>query len=761
MSKVKKFVKIFLGLPLTIAALFFIGKILAESLPLISAHLAKANIFLILAGLFFMMIFFLVRAIAWSKVLNFFGNTDKTILDAVYSYSAAETKRYIPGNIFSFISRVQKFETKSLSKSVLIKALVLESVVMVISACVVSIPAVFGLIKLNNLFPIAVITGALVLLLVTFQKYKSFFLSFFPKSKVSSYLEVIFISSIAWLCFGLGNYFFLVAVFPTDPNLIYKLASSFVLAWIVGYLTFVAPMGLGVREAAVIFLLEPFLPSYAAAASAIFTRILFIFSEVIFLSCSFLLHKFDKYERIIKKNTPIIIVLCFALLYSFYFSFASILRHLKFYSGKFDLGNMENTIWNTLNGNFFIFSNPDGANELSRLSAHADFILLAFVPIYAVFPSVNVLLIAQTLIIALGGFFVYLISKSILKSEKLSVLFALSYYLNFYVQEQNIFDFHSVSLATTFLLASFFFIFRKRFGVAILFLTLSALTKENVYLVTAIFGGYMYLMGRKLLGSAVFIASILVFVLLMTIFIPNARGGEHFALDYLSYLGSTPFEIILSPILKPEAFFGRVFSTDTLEYLKYTFMPVGYLSFLAPQYLIFMIPEFFINILSDNPNLRSIQYHYGAVLVPFVYISAIYGVKKLRKKLNELLVVSILLGFTVYSFWLYSPLPGTKNSDIAFLNTAPNSQEIRNRLKEIPRDASVSASNSIAAHLVQREKIYVLPNGIDFVDYLVFYKTDMELYYELASNENFTNVYDSNGLLILKRISSPYRDYSP
>lgn len=768
MDKVKKFAKIFFGLPLTIIAFIFIGKILFDSLPQIKDNLLNANPTLIFIGVFFMLFFFLLRAIVWTKVLEFYGESEKGILKSVYLYSVTETKRYIPGNIFSFISRVQKFSTDTLPKKTVITALFLEAFVMVLSALIVSLPAIFWFSNLNNyLF-------ALLLILIVFFvflglvyknvfKLKSLFERVFPKKSIFEYINVISISLLAWIFFGLANFFFMVSLFPNDPNLILKLCSIFVLAWLIGYLSFVAPMGLGVREAVLVYLLAPFLPLYAGAAIAVFTRILFVFSEVTFLVLSFVIHKKVHAETKLNKLASIIIVAVMSFLYIVYFNYVSIIRHLNFQSGKFDLGNMENTVWNTLHGNFFIFSNPDGANEISRLSTHADFILLLFVPFYAIFPSVNLLLITQTLVIALGGFFVYLIAKKVTNSEKLSVLFSAGYFLNFFIQEQNIFDFHAVSLATTFLLGAFYYILEKRLSLALLFLALALLTKENVYLVVALFGVFIFFKEKRILGASIFIASILVFLFLMSYAIPNVRGSNHFALDYLSYLGNSPLEIAFSPILKPQVFFARLISTETFEYVKTAFMPVGYLSILSPQYLIFMLPDFFINIFSDNSNLRSTQYHYGALLVPFIYISAIYGTKKIisRKFVSKNLIFYFLLFFIVYSAWLYSPLPGMKNADTDAFKTVSNRAEILYEIRKIPATKSVSATNNIAAHLVQREKVYVIPNGMDMVDYLVFYKEDMELAQEYLAYENFIVIFNDYDLVILKRITLPEKAYIP
>ena len=715
-----------------------------------------------------MLFFFLIRAVAWTKILELYGESKRETFKSIFLYSAAETKRYIPGNIFSFISRIQKFSSVTLPKKTIITALALEAFVMVLSALLISLPAIFELSNLNDyLFALHLVLIAsfvfLILLYKNVFRLKSLFRRIFPKRSLFDYINVILLSALAWTFFGLANFFFMVALFPSDPNLILKLSSIFVLAWLVGYLSFIAPMGLGVREAVLVYLLAPTIPLYAGATIAVFTRLQFVLSEVIFLVLSFVIHKKIHSEEKLNKLMPILIVAILSFFYIVYFNYVSVVRHLNFYSGKFDLGNMENTVWNTLHGNFFVFSNPDGANELSRLSTHADFILLLFAPLYAIFPSVNLLLITQTLVIALGGFFVYLISKKVTNLEKLSVLFSAGYFLNFFVQEQNIFDFHAVSMATTFLLGAFYYILEKRLGLALLFLTLAVLTKENVYLVAAFFGGYIFLRERKILGGSIFIISIVVFLFLMSFAIPSVRGSDHFALDYLSYLGNSPLEIILSPILKPYLFFTRLISVETFEYIKTVFLPIGYLSILSPQYLIFMLPDLFINVFSDNPNLRSIQYHYGALLVPFIYISAIYGVKRLLsiRFLNSNLVFYFLLGFILYSTYLYSPLPGTKNSDVAAFRTNTNRARILGQIQKIPAEKSVSATNNIAAHLVQREKIYIIPNGIDMVDYLVFYKSNMEIFDEYIVDENFTVVFDDLDLVILKRITLPERAYIP
>jgi len=775
MNQVKKISKIALGIPLTLLSFFFIGKIIFDSWPKISDRLESANWHLLIIGLFFMLGFFLIRAIAWGKIVNLFSESDRSPTESIYLYSLAETKRYIPGNIFSFVSRVEKFNSDNFSKRTVIKALALESIFMVLSAIFISLPEIKYLIYRENLtlfFPIGLAVVIItVLLIVFFRKrikkiYETKISNILPRKSFFSYLDIFSISSLAWGFFALANFLFASALFPNDPNLIIIISSIFTLAWLTGYLSFVAPMGLGIREAAVIYLLSPFIPIYAASAIAIFTRIMMIISEIIFLFISLSLHKFSQKLSKLNKILPIIIVALTAILYISYFSFFSITKHSNFFTGKFDLGNMEQTVWNTTQGRIFMFSNPDGATELSRLSAHSDFILLFFTPVYALYPSANLLLIIQTLVIGLGGFFVFLLSLQILKSKKLAVILSISYYLNYFIQEQNLFDFHAVSLATTFLLGAFYFLVVKRYALFGLMLGLAVLTKENVFLISSLFGGFIFLKGKRIYGSLLFIVSIIIFIFLMSYAIPYARGGNHFAIEYLAYLGNSPFEIILSPILKPDVFFSVLFSVKTFDYLYITFLPLGFLSLLSPLYIIFMLPDLFINIFSDNPNLQSYQYHYGALTVPFVYISAIYGIKLIIKKVKSPSISNIifyyLIAISIFTTYNYSPLIGMENADDSAFKKIEGKEEVINAISNISPEKSVSATNNIAAHLVQREKIYVYPYGSEFADYLVFYKNDLEEAREITLyDDSYRVTFDDYELLILRKVNPLYKVDKP
>lgn len=726
MDKAKKSLRFFLGFPITAISIFLIVKILFDFRHTIISSITNIDIFVFSLGVFFYIIFFLLKSIIWTEILKKRGHSfpQRT---AIYYYALSDIKRYVPGNIISFLSRITTL-SEFVSKGETLKAIGIETVLMIISALVIAIPALYypltkaGSINLNFIFilPIFVI-GLLIAFCVLFRKYSSF---------LTSYFDTFLLFLLAWFVFAMASFFIAASFTYVYPGNILFIFSFFVLSWLIGYVSFVTPMGLGVRELAITASLSLFLPVALASVAAILTRIGMILGELLYVFCAFIFLKLKKNNFLLKLNPYTLLLNLGIIFYSIYFLYYTIKRHDAFLSGRFDLGNMSQTVWNTLHGRFLLLTNPDGIEQISRLGIHTDFFLAFLTPFYFLWSDPKMLLIIQTLVVASGAFFVFEIGKLILKNEKLSLLFAFSYLLNFWIQEQTIFDFHAVTFATTFLLATFYFMLKKRYFLFSVFLILSVLTKENVFLVAGFFGLYFIFKGKKILAGA-FLTAVsfgIVFYLMNTL-IPHARGNVHFALTYYSYIGDSSLGIFRNLLLKPQLIVHQLFSLSTIDYFHKLFFPTGYLSLLSPLYLIFALPDIAINLLSSNINLRSQGFHYGAIIIPFIYISSIYTSRKIIQKYNnkaEVFLFYYLLTFTILSVYFYSPLPGMRFSDnLPF--TAIDYQRIRSYLSIIPETASVSASNSIGAHLSNREKIYVVPNGIKTADYVVLYDEKQSL----------------------------------
>lgn len=720
----KKLLRFFLGIPLTTVAFIFIGKIFYDSREEVIQTLSSIKPEVFAIGIFFYAIFFTIKSFAWIEILKSRGHS-VNIRKTIFDYSFAEIKRYIPGSIFAFAGRISSHDT--IPKKETLKGIGIEAIILLAAAFIGSLPAIYFLTQLFyahlivalNLFFVLVATAIVSLF---FWKNNVF-------KKIFVYFNAFLLLVLAWFFYGLGSLFILISISPTDPNYIATIASFFILSWAGGYLLFVTPMGLGARELVAVFGLSFFVATPIATVAAVITRLSMIVGEVLFIVFVTAFKRLTSDSKILRINPYHVILIFAAIAYFTFFSYYSLTKHDRFLTGRFDLGNMAQTVWNTYHGRFFELTNPDGVNNMSRLGVHSDILLAFLAPLYFIWEDPKMLLLFQTFSLSIAGIFVYLIAKHILKKEFIALAFSISFYLNFWIHEQNLFDFHAVSIATLFLLACFYFLIKRKLVLFFTFLALALTTKENVFLVAIFFGVYFLLRKKWALGSLLTFLPLIAFYFLISHFIPNARGEAHFALGGYEYLGSSAIDIIINSIKNPLPVIDQLANLSTFEYLKSHFISTGYIAILSPFYLLFTLPDMAIYLLSSNFGYRSYHYHFGAVIVPFFYIASIYSVKKIlssKLKFSHRVLGLYVLFFAIFSVYNYSPIPGMKNGDVAPYKIKDH-KKITYYLTFIPPNADIAASNSIGAHLSHRENIYVVPHGINDATYVAFFNEKDEI----------------------------------
>jgi len=471
--------------------------------------------------------------------------------------------------------------------------------------------------------------------------------------------------------------------------------------------------------------------------------------------------------KFLKKYKHEIILGILILIYVVYFTTASFLKYDNFYAGRYDLGNMDQTVWNTLKGRIFQTSDDNGAT-VSRLSAHADFILILLSPFYLFWNNPKTLLLLQTIALGLGALFVYLIAKEIIKNKNLALIFSFIFLLNPLVQYTNLYDFHAVTLSTTFLLAAFYFLIKRRYFVMTLFLLLSGICKEQIWVINSLFGFPLLFQKSKkikLLGMTIIIASLVAFYYLVSYFIPHNLGRQHFALAYYSDFGSSPIQVIKNIIFSPQKTLAVIFQPERLGYLLQLFVPLGFTSLISPINLIFAVPDLLINLLSTNSGFRQIYYQYTATITPFIFISSIFAVKQFIRwfpKISKKYIYSYLLIFALFPAYFFGPLPGAKNPSFEmFTNFQKNRPVIDSYLFKIPEKYSVAATNNLGAHLSHRQVIYTIPVGIGKADVVVFLLNDRfaqpslkeqkNLANSLKQNKNYVEVFQKDDFIIFKK----------
>jgi len=405
------------------------------------------------------------------------------------------------------------------------------------------------------------------------------------------------------------------------------------------------------------------------------------------------------------------------ILYITVFSALSVARHEAFETLAFDLGNYDQAIWNTIHGRLLRFTNVEGLS--SRLAQHVEPILLPVSLFYLLYDSPKTLLVLQTVVVALGAWPVYLLAREKLRSEFGGIVFALAYLLFPALEAANLFDFHAVTLAPTFLLCTFYFLEKRIHLWSFVFAILAMSCKEDIPLLVAMMGAYVFLLRRERKAGAVMGSVALVwFYIAFYIIIPHANpGGKSQDLVYYEHWVDNPVEMA-SAVVKT-SFWSVILTRDNLAYLFKLFLPLAFLPLFSLPIFLIALPSLVISLLNTAQLTGRLEmFHYAAPMVPFATLSASGGagflIQRFGKRvpkgpgsLSHLLSVLILVcslgyhryrGFSPLSVHFRRPV-ATEHHHLA--------QELIDR---IPPTSSVSAQPNLNPQVSHREKLYIFPN---------------------------------------------------
>lgn len=438
----------------------------------------------------------------------------------------------------------------------------------------------------------------------------------------------------------------------------------------------------------------------------------------------------------------LILVSLLILLYALTFSVLSILRHQTLHSNAFDLGNMDQAVWNTLQGRILRFTNWEGGD--TRFAAHVEPILIPISLLYLLRSDPQTLLVFQSLVLALGAWPAFWLAKEKLESALAGFVFALAYLLFPALEAANVSDFHAVSLTAAFLLYAFYFLQRKNYAWFALFAFLSLTCKEEISLILLLMGLYIVVFqGEWRVGLVTMVVGALWFYLSMYVVIPHFNvAGKSAFLERYQHLGSNPGEMAVTLLTHPIYALKLVFASPKRAYLFGLLAGGGFLPLLAPEIAILGAPSLAINLLSSSEWMYSGGAHYSAPVVPLIIVAGIYGLARLSDRLshrsgmgrrrldravrlsspskprrgrlvNALSLLTLVLVLYNHRQRGFSPLA----RGIELPTLTAHYRLVQRFAAMIPQDASVSAQTALNPHVSQRENLCIFPQGLE-ADYI-------------------------------------------
>lgn len=434
---------------------------------------------------------------------------------------------------------------------------------------------------------------------------------------------------------------------------------------------------------------------------------------------------FQKVYLTLKKHWDKVVLTVFILLYITTLATLSILRHNAFAS-NFDLSNMDQTLYYTLNGHFFSLRLPDEFS--SRFAVHADLILVLLSPLYLIYDDVRILIASGSFFLGIGAIPAYLLSLKILKNKIISLCITAVYLLNPGMQWTGIYDFHGVALAIPFLLFAFYFAYVKKWKLYAFFIFLAILTKEQISLNIAMLGlAIFFVLKQRKVGLITFAVGVIWFIMMVYVVMPYfTPAGKHWALE--GYGNTSLGELLIARLTHPTVIIHDfLFDKSTQEYYLMLLKPFGFLPLVGLPWLLLSAPDLAINVVRGT---TFINFHYDSGVTPALVIATIFGLNYFQSLLKRRALTKRYVNIVMYGLatvlvvvairvnYHYSPLPTTPSCWCYIYNVTKEDRAFERALQSIPKEASITGSLEIRPHIGHRDRAFAVPSATESAQYI-------------------------------------------
>jgi uncharacterized membrane protein len=445
---------------------------------------------------------------------------------------------------------------------------------------------------------------------------------------------------------------------------------------------------------------------------------------------------FARARRFVSPET--VIVLLGAAFYAGWMSYGTILQHRQFGTAAFDLGNYDTMFFNAMHGHPFRCPSvlPKGANW-SMLSNHAELTMYVLLPLYALRPGPETLLVLQAVALACGAIPLYRFASRRLPRSAALVL-ALAYLLYAPMHEANFYDVHFQPFAVAFTLWTLDMLDARRPVLFALFFLLALGCREDVPIGFAVLGAYLLLVGKHTRAAIVMtVVAVAYFVVIKFVVMPHF-GNWWFSDLYrdLYPSGENTYGGVVKTLLSNPIFVWKtLITTEKIVLFLLVAVPIVFLPLRRGLLWMSLLPAVPFTVLTTGygPTVE-ISFQYILLYIPFLFLAAALalaaygGTPQGRARLAGAVGGIAMATFLTTRVWGAMP-PGDKFRggfrDIPEFRpvSAADKQKARDIAElaaKIPKDAALAASEMEHPHVSTRLNCLALRSGYEGADYILY-----------------------------------------
>jgi uncharacterized membrane protein len=378
---------------------------------------------------------------------------------------------------------------------------------------------------------------------------------------------------------------------------------------------------------------------------------------------------------------------------SILYSFLSVIRHIHFQSGGFDLGIFDQTVWqyahflapfNTLKGELI-------------LGDHLALTMPLLAPLYWIWSDVRILLIFQAVFITLSSIAIYKIARIRKFSPFVSLTLSFIYSIFWGIQFAVYFDFHPIVIGVALLVWVVYFFESKQWKLFWVALTLMLLTQENMGIALACVG-FIYFFKKEYRKQSI------LFIL----------GGTIVALISLKITGlMSPNGYAYTPTfdLNPIHLFLKYFDTSDKRLVwSYSLSWFSFIPFFSPGTIFAVLGDLSQYFLPQKQigHMTTPFLHERAILAPLITIGLFDVLTFLQKRKISITIIVILLLLSALFQQFIFHFPLNKLSKPSYWKEESWMKDDNKLFREIPKNASIATAQNLIPHLSQRKEIYLL-----------------------------------------------------
>lgn len=384
-----------------------------------------------------------------------------------------------------------------------------------------------------------------------------------------------------------------------------------------------------------------------------------------------------------------------------FYSVVAVRRHRHLLTSAYDLGIYDQAVRSYSQGHL-PFNTIQGPH-FDVLGDHFSPVLALLAPLYWIHDSPTTLLVAQSVLIAVG---VVPLMRWAQQEVGLgaALVVAFGYGLSSGVANAVTFDFHEVAFAAPLLSFAAVALGRGRLRSAVLWAAPLVLVKEDLGLTVAVLGLLVAWRGKRLLGLVTAagggVASAVAVLVIIPAFNPAGRNTK------VGKFGDSifhQFTVLLTPDVK-------------IVTLVLLLAPTAFLAVRSPL-LLLAVPTILWRFLAVDTSYWGTGYHYGLVLMPVLFAAFVDVLRRRPPGRPWYLAASVVV--TAYLVPQNGFAPALHP---ALWRTDPATAAVAQLLDRIPAGTTVAASNQLVPQLTDRAVVTLIgrtPLAVSRPQYIV------------------------------------------